>query len=231
MKLFVKGLLFDYGGTIDTNGVHWSEVLWEAYERHHIPVTRAAFQDAYVRVERMLGEQPLICPEHTFRETLRIKLRLQFETLHLKETALAGQIAESCYVDTSKTILSASGTLSVLKERYPMILVSNFYGNLRTVLNEFNLADYFRQVIESAGAGVRKPDPALYAFGIRALGLQPAEIAVIGDSCKNDIIPANKLGCPSIWLKGKGWDDSPNETAFVQSAVVIYDFSELQTLL
>jgi putative hydrolase of the HAD superfamily len=231
MKLSVKGLLFDYGGTIDTNGVHWSEVLWEAYERYHVPVTHATFRDAYVRVERMLGEQPLICPEHTFRETLRIKLRLQFETLHLKETALAGQIAEVCYADTTETILRASETLNVLKERYPMIIVSNFYGNLRTVLNEFKLTDYFRQVIESAEAGVRKPDPALYASGIRALGLQPAETAVIGDSCKNDIVPANELGCPSIWLKGKGWDDSPNETALEKRAVIIHDFSELQTLL
>jgi putative hydrolase of the HAD superfamily len=231
MKRSVKGLLFDYGGTIDTNGVHWSEVFREAYRRHHVPVTRATFRDAYVRVERLLGEQPLIRPEDTFRETLRIKLRLQFETLRLKEGVLARQIAEACYADTLRTIGRASETLKVLQERYPMILVSNFYGNLRTVLDEFNLTSYFCRVIESAGVGVRKPDPALYAIGLRALGLQPAETLIIGDSYKNDIMPANQLGCPSIRLKGKGWDDGSEEEAPGPCTLIIRDFSELKTLL
>ena len=30
-KESIKGLIFDYGGTLDTNGIHWSEVLWEMY--------------------------------------------------------------------------------------------------------------------------------------------------------------------------------------------------------
>ena len=25
----VKGILFDYGGTIDSDGLHWAEVIWE----------------------------------------------------------------------------------------------------------------------------------------------------------------------------------------------------------
>ena len=27
-----KALIFDYGGTLDTNALHWSHVLWEAYQ-------------------------------------------------------------------------------------------------------------------------------------------------------------------------------------------------------
>ena len=27
----IKGLIFDYGGTLDSRGVHWSEVLWQGY--------------------------------------------------------------------------------------------------------------------------------------------------------------------------------------------------------
>ena len=30
-KLDVKGIIFDYGGTLDTRGDHWSEVIWKAY--------------------------------------------------------------------------------------------------------------------------------------------------------------------------------------------------------
>jgi putative hydrolase of the HAD superfamily len=228
MEISVKGLLFDYGGTIDTNGVHWGEVIRRACERHNVRIPREAFREAYIRVERILGEQPVIRPEHTFRDVLHIKLKLQFETLRLKELSLARKIAEACYADTSETVLRASVILNDLKEHYPMILVSNFYGNLRTVLEEFKLAGYFRRVIESAVAGVRKPDPAIYEAGIKALGLQPEETAVIGDSYKNDIRPANRLGCPSIWLKGKGWDER-DET--IGHPCIIHDFSALKTLL
>ncbi len=28
----IKGIIFDYGGTIDTGGDHWSEVIWHAYQ-------------------------------------------------------------------------------------------------------------------------------------------------------------------------------------------------------
>lgn len=38
----VKGILMDYGGTIDTNGKHWGEVLWEMYQRHQVPVSKLA---------------------------------------------------------------------------------------------------------------------------------------------------------------------------------------------
>ena len=27
----IKGIIFDYGGTIDSRGVHWSEIIWDGY--------------------------------------------------------------------------------------------------------------------------------------------------------------------------------------------------------
>ena len=44
----IKGIIFDYGGTIDTNSRHWAEVLWEKYVEHQVPVTKEAFREAYV---------------------------------------------------------------------------------------------------------------------------------------------------------------------------------------
>ena len=32
----LKGIIFDYGGTLDTDGLHWSEVLWTAYCQSHV---------------------------------------------------------------------------------------------------------------------------------------------------------------------------------------------------
>ena len=228
MELSAKGLLFDYGGTIDTNGIHWGEVIWQTYVKFNIPVSREQFRDAYVQVERTLGNQPLIFPEHTFRDVLDIKIKLQFETLKLSDSQQVTKIVTDCYERTKQTILRALEVLDELKKNYPIILVSNFYGNLRTVLNEFGLANYFQEVIESAEVGIRKPDPAIYQLGIDRLGLHPEEVVIIGDSYKNDIHPANAIGCPSIWLKGKGWD---NKEDVIKHPLIIRDFSELKEIL
>lgn len=228
MEIYVKGLIFDYGGTIDTNGVHWGEVFRRVYERYRVGVTHEEFHGAYVQVERILGKQQVIRPDHTFEETLHIKLKLQFDALGINDLPLAGEIADICYSETRQTTLQAAKILDGLKRRYPLALVSNFYGNLLTVLDEFSLRKYFSHVIESAEVGIRKPDPAIYAMGIKALGLHPGDVAVIGDSYKNDIHPANLLGCPSIWLKGKGWDKRDDEA---EHPCIINDFAMLRDLL
>ena len=44
-------------------------------------------------------------------------------------------------------------------------------------------------------------------MGADALGLAPEEVAVVGDSFDNDIIPAKKAGCRTIWMKGAQWTD------------------------
>ena len=40
----MKAILFDFGGTIDTNGVHWSEMFWGYYQRRRLRVRRARAQ-------------------------------------------------------------------------------------------------------------------------------------------------------------------------------------------
>lgn len=56
-------------------------------------------------------------------------------------------------------------------------------------------------VSSSASLGAEKPSPAFFA-GISALtGLDPAEIAYVGDRVDNDVVPAAEVGMFSIWLR------------------------------
>ena len=75
------------------------------------------------------------------------------------------------------------------------------------VLKEFNLSSYFPTIVESSVVGIRKPDPALFALGIKALGLSAQEILVVGDSYKKDIQPSLSLGCRTAWIKGLCWEE------------------------
>ena len=223
-----RGYIFDYGGTLDTGGRHWGKVLWRAYSRHGIPVTEKQFREAYVHAERTLGSQPIVKPDFTFRRTLDAKLRIEFE--HLAATgALDGDkakltemrqkmlddIYESVKLETSKS----RKVLESMAAEHPLVLVSNFYGNIRTVLDEFGLDGLFKDVIESAVAGIRKPDPRIFTLGVEALGLKPGETTVVGDSITKDIIPAKQAGCRAVWLKGEGWDDTPQDETLPDAVI------------
>ena len=225
----IKGYIFDYGGTLDTGGQHWGKVIWHAYEHLQVPVSETDFRDAYVHAERTLGKNPIIQPDFTFYKTLETKIRLQLEYLQTSYITpltsyilpLTSHLYEATVAETSKS----REVLLSLKKQYPMVLVSNFYGNIATVLKEFKLDGIFDTIIESAVVGVRKPDPQIFTLGVEALGMQPYEVVVVGDSMDKDIIPASKAGCHTVWFKGEGWTNDPVDES--PAGKVITDLTQL----
>jgi FMN phosphatase YigB (HAD superfamily) len=233
----IKGYIFDYGGTLDTAGCHWGQAIWHAYQRQKVAVSEADFRQAYVEAERTLGRNPIIQTDYNFHRTLDLKLRIEMEYLfshHLwpvkKEEALAfhDAVLEDLYAQTQRITASSKVVLQEISQKYPMVLVSNFYGNIHVVLQEFHLDGLFQKVIESAVVGIRKPDARIYALGVQALGLQPAEVAVVGDSYPKDIVPAKKIGCKAIWLKGEGWTDEQFDETLPDK--IISDLKEILLL-
>lgn len=226
----IKGYIFDYGGTLDTGGQHWGKVIWHAYERQQVPVSEEAFRDAYVHAERTLGKNPIIQPDFTFYKTIETKIRIQLEYLQEKNdvssvSSYLKPLTDSLYEATVKETAKSREVLLQLKQQYPMVLVSNFYGNIATVLQEFKLDGIFDTIIESAVVGVRKPDPQIFTLGVEALGMRPDEVVVVGDSMDKDIIPAGKAGCHTVWFKGEGWTNDPVDES--PAGKVITDLTQI----
>ena len=193
----IKGILIDFGGTIDSDGIHWFNAFSDAYAMV-ADVPKELLWDAYVHTERTLGRNPIIKPTDTFCKTLQTKIALQTEYLQSKGITITAQdtILDTCYNRVVKHISTVSKpVLEKLYAKYPMVLVTNFYGNMHSVLKEFGLDHLFKDVIESAVVGVRKPDPEIFRLGVAALGLEPSEIVMIGDSPDKDILPAQSIGC------------------------------------
>lgn len=213
----IKGYIFDYGGTLDTGGMHWGKALWHAYERQNVPVTEQMFRDGYVHAERTLGKNRIIMPDFTFRRTLDTKLRIEMEYIAEHQPGFSveqwhDRVLDDIYERTCGFTSASRKVLQKLKEDGArMVLVSNFYGNVETVLDEMGFSGMFETVVESAVVGIRKPDPRIFTLGVEALGLQPEECLVIGDSYDKDIEAAKKAGCRTVWIKGEGWtDDEPD---------------------
>ena len=279
-KLDIKGIIFDYGGTLDTRGDHWSEVLWQGYEHFGIGVAddeevepgvsipKQAFRDAYVYGERALAVNPIVTPDFHFEDILREKLILELNFLAGKLLLETGNDDEERqeklgnlgrYSDASSESLFLSlsyseilqiaadmaqyinsKTLDLLHENkqvlehlkeagYPMVLVSNFYGNINQVLKDAEIDGYFKEVIESAVVGVRKPNPAIFALGVCALDLPASQVLVVGDTYGKDIIPAHKLGCHTLWIKGLQWEEKQVDESIPDG--IIRKLSEMEEFL
>lgn len=279
-ELDIKGIIFDYGGTLDTRGDHWSEVLWQGYEHFGIGVAddeevepgvsihKQAFRDAYVYGERALAVNPIVTPDFHFEDILREKLILELNFLAGKELletgkddaekqAKLGNFGNDSEASSESLFLSLSDseihqiaadmaryinakTLALLNENrqvlehlkqagYPMVLVSNFYGNINQVLKDAGIDGYFQDVIESAVVGVRKPNPAIFALGVCALDLPASQVLVVGDTYGKDIIPAHKLGCHTLWIKGLQWEEKKVDESIPDG--IIKKLSEMEGFL
>ena len=276
-KIDIKGIIFDYGGTLDTRGDHWSEVLWQGYEHFGIGVAadeevepgvsihKQAFRDAYVYGERALAVNPIVTPDFHFEDILREKLILELNFLAGKELLETGKddaekqakLGNDSDASSESLLLSLSDseihqiavdmahyinakTLDLLHENkqvlehlkqagYPMVLVSNFYGNINQVLKDAEIDGYFKDVIESAVVGVRKPNPAIFALGVCALDLPASQVLVVGDTYGKDIIPAHKLGCHTLWIKGLQWEEKQVDESIPDG--IIRNLSEMEEFL
>ncbi|MBQ5573009.1 MAG: HAD family hydrolase [Bacteroidaceae bacterium] len=208
----VKGVLIDFGGTIDTDGRHWYKVFKQAYSCVAPAIEDALLRQAYVYAERTLGKKPIVNPQFTFYKTLETKLSLQTDFLRENGCPVtevqSKQILDSCYaVVTTNINKVARPELESMSECCPLVLVTNFYGNMNSVLKEFGIDRYFAGIVESAVEGVRKPNPDIFRLAVNRLGVLPADTVMIGDSLSKDILPAMEVGCKTIWLKGEQWED------------------------
>lgn len=234
----IQGVIFDYGGTIDTNGRHWAEVLWGKYEEIHVPVGKAAFREAYVHGERTLARFPFVKPDDNFRDVLRVKTRIQIDWLvengklsrgEADAEQYAVRIADGCYAYVLEVLKRTRPVVQTLSERYKLVLVSNFYGNIQAVLKDFALDGFFPRIVESSVVGVRKPDPAIYRLGVEAMGFPAGQVLVVGDSFSKDMVPAKQVGCKAAWLKGEGWGGEETDESLPD--IVITDLSALLSCL
>lgn len=237
----INTILFDYGGTLDTDGRHWSHILKEGYGAAGISVSEARFRDAYVVGERALARRPIIYPSDDFRTLLAKKVGLELDALvmagHLAFTPAERQraidgVADYCDAYVRRNLETSRRVLDAARESgRRLVLVTNFYGNMAAVLRGYGLEGRFSAIVESAVVGVRKPDAAIYRLGLEAVGARAEDTLVVGDSYGKDIVPAKSLGCHAVWLRGQGWSPEDDQLEAPLADATIHHLAELTDLI
>jgi putative hydrolase of the HAD superfamily len=212
MTASLETLLFDFGGTLDADGLAWKERFHALYRAEGLAMAADAFAPVfYAADDRLVGGLP---PAAGLFETV------QALTEHL-ETELArrgacpqeasaakerthgdrGRRVTSCFLSEASAAFTRNRpVLKALSERYRLGVVSNFYGNLEAVCESAGLAPLFAVVVDSQRIGAQKPEPAIFRAALDRLGGTPETTLFIGDSLRRDREGARRLGMGFVWI-------------------------------
>ena len=85
--------------------------------------------------------------------------------------------------------------------------VSNWDCSLPEVMERCGLDDGLDAIVTSAGAGARKPDPAIFAQALAAARCPPDAAVHVGDTAEEDVAGARAAGMGALLLDRDGGGD------------------------
>jgi putative hydrolase of the HAD superfamily len=204
-----RAILFDFGGTLDSDGIHWSEQFYNVYRDLGCAISRERCDQAFLEADRIIATSYDV-REYSMKRLLELQVSLQFENLRFEDEGRKRTIVDACYDSARKTLDRNRGTLSRLHKRYRLGVISNFNGNLEVVCREFGIASMLDLILDSGNLDVSKPDPRIFELATERLKVNPSECFYVGDSFERDIVPAKNVGLNTIWLRGSNGRACPD---------------------
>ena len=198
MRTPARALLFDFGGTLDSEGLPWKERFYRAAREEGLEVPQPRFDRAFYDATDPL--EGTISRAAGFRELVdRVADGLAAGLG--RESALLRRIGDRFTADSLRQLSANAALLSRLSDRYRIGIVSNFYGNLQAVCDEVGLTPSIGVAVDSTLVGCKKPDPKIFRAALDPLGVAAEEAVFVGDSMRRDMAGARGLGMRHVWLR------------------------------
>jgi putative hydrolase of the HAD superfamily len=102
-------------------------------------------------------------------------------------------------------------------------VISNSDGRVEEALVAAGLRDCFEVVLDSALAGVEKPDPAIFRAALAALGVRPEEALYVGDLYEVDVVGARAAGMEAVLLLPEAAAPGPDCRRYASLAALADD--------
>ncbi len=193
-------LLFDFGGTLDADGVPWSPRFHQAYRAAGGTLDFAAFDPVFAASDRALNRVPDIRTTG-FRAAIDLQARILMDLIPGDARSVNPRdIADLLHAQALATVQRNRPLLERLARTHRLGVVSNFSGNLRPCLAALDLLQLFTVTADSTLVGVSKPDARIFRYALAALACSPDLAWMIGDNPEADIGGAARLGLKTCWL-------------------------------
>jgi HAD superfamily hydrolase (TIGR01549 family) len=232
----IETVLFDFGGTLDSDGVAWKERFHALYRADGLDLSAEGFAPAfYAADDALVGS---LAPTTGLRETVdALATNLEAELARrgagtgqgTADVARGQRVASRFLSEMSAAFARNRPVLEALGERYRLGVVSNFYGNLEAACESSGLAPLFGVMTDSQRVGAEKPEPAIFRAALAALQAAPETAVMVGDSLRRDCEGARRSGMGFIWLAPEHVQAAERDFAADQS--VLAAVTELPDIL
>lgn len=198
----LRGLFFDFGGTLDGPGLAWPQRLQALSARvlPDAPTGERFLRAFYDSDDNLLAREPGL-RSMDLAATVDRQVFWTLKHLGVDSESARREIATAFLDEARSHLRAARGVLQTLGRGHVLGVVSNFYGNLEAILRGEDLWDLFAVVAESERVGCVKPDPAIFEHALRGAGVAAGESLMVGDNVKRDVIGARDCGMQAAWLK------------------------------
>ena len=227
----ILALIFDFGGTLDGNGIHWLERAYQFIQERHPEITREAFDkaDKATITEFALGDTShkwnyqdgsmlpvgAVASEYAarcnLRETTEAIADGIYQRLGLSEK-MKDEYVEWFCTGAAESLEKNRRWLETLHGTYQLAVISNNFGNTRGWCDEYGLTPLLGAIIDSTVLGIAKPDARIFEAALSELGVTPAEAIYVGDSYTADMIGGKNAGMWTAWLVGDQDKACPDPT-------------------
>lgn len=194
-------LLFDFGGTLDADGIPWARRFHTAYEDAGGALDFAAFEPVYQASDVALAALPEI-RRLGFRAAIEAQVRCLLPLLP-DGASLARhseRLVAAVHQPSVRIVARNRPILERLQQDYRLGIISNFTGNLEPCLDELGLRPLFAVASDSTVLGIEKPDPRIFHATLGAIGASAEDAWMVGDNFEADIRPALQLGLRACWM-------------------------------
>jgi len=212
MREPIETLLFDFGGTLDANGVPWKERFYTFYRAEGLDMAADAFDSSFFAADDALvgslaSATDLTGTVHALVANLESELARRgagADKAGIANGDRSVRVASRFLSEASAAFARNRPVLEVLRQRYRLGVVSNFYGNLKAVCEGAGLASLFAVLVDSHCVGAEKPDPAIFQVALDKLRASPETTVFVGDSLRRDREGARRMGMRFIWMMPQG---------------------------
>ena len=202
----IRAILFDMGGTLDGDGVHWQDRFAALYREFGVAVSRETFDAAESRANQ---DREIVSSD--FRQMIGSYVKWQLAHLGQTNPELEEHVVSGFIRPARKAAAANAKLLADLAKRgFALGVVSNGCGNVGKLCDDFGYTPFLSVIVDSRRVGLFKPDPAIFRHAAEKLGRDPGEVLMVGDSFDRDVRPAKKIGMKTAWLEGVEPRDCPD---------------------
>lgn len=205
----IETLLFDFGGTLDADGVAWKERFHTLYRAEGLGIAADAFAPIFFAADDpLVGSLSSTAGLSETVTALATNLEAELtrrgagteDTGAVNEQNRGQRVASRFLFEASAAFTRNRPILEALKARYRLGIVSNFYGNLEAVCRSAAIAPLFGVMVDSQCVGAEKPDPAIFRVALETLRATPETTVFVGDLLRRDREGARRMGMRFIWI-------------------------------